>query len=73
METRLRRTVDLVLDKEARAEIVIEAMSTGTLIFARDSEALKQDYFRNWRRFDDSVGLRGTGQARIKREYAHGR
>jgi hypothetical protein len=48
-------------------------MSKGVLIFAKTREALKQDYFRNWRAYDDSAALRRMRIERIKEQYGHGR
>ena len=71
LSTRLKRNVDVVPVKEARSQLVVKAMSQGVLIFAKCREALKQDYFRNWRAYDDSTASRRMRIERIKRQYAH--
>jgi len=48
-------------------------MSKGVLIFAKTRDAVKQDYFRNWRACDDSATLRRMKIERIKEQYVHGR
>lgn len=68
----LSRKVDLVLVKEARCDLVLKAMSQGLQVFTRSRETLKQDYITNWRRFDDSTGLRRIRFARIQRQYTNG-
>lgn len=69
----LKRGVDLVPSRTARSEVVLKAMSEGMLIFVKNSDILKQDYFTHWSRFDDSTGLRRIRIERIKRQYAYGR
>jgi hypothetical protein len=59
--------------KEARSQLVAKAMSKGVLIFAKTREAVKQNYFRNWRAYDDSAVLRRMKIERIKEHYGHGR
>jgi predicted nucleotidyltransferase len=73
LSTKLRRNVDIVYVREARCELVLKAMSEGILIFVRNSDILKQDYFTNWRCFDDSTSLRRIRMKRIKQQYAYGR
>jgi predicted nucleotidyltransferase len=73
LSRRLRRDVDIVPVKEARSQLVAKAMSKGVLIFAKTREALKQDYSRNWRAYDDSAALRRMRIERIKEQYGHGR
>ncbi len=73
LSRRLRRDVDIVPVKEARSQLVAKAMSKGVLIFAKTMEAVKQDYFRNWRAYDDGAALRKMRIERIKEEYGHGR
>jgi predicted nucleotidyltransferase len=73
LSTLLKRHVDLVVTREARCELVIEAMSKGRLIFVKDRDSLKRDYLRNWRRLDDNTGLRRMRIERIKQQYVYGR
>jgi predicted nucleotidyltransferase len=72
LSTRLKRNVDLVCVRESRCEVALKAMSEGILIFVKDGDMLKQDYFRTLRRFDDNSGLRRIRIERIKRQYANG-
>jgi predicted nucleotidyltransferase len=73
LSIRLKRTVDLVLVRDAHCDIVMKAMSEGLLVFVKDNESLKQDYITIWRQFDDSAELRRIKIDRIKLQYCHGR
>jgi len=68
----LRRKVDLVQASETRCELVLKALSKGMPILIRDPEALKRDYFKKFRLYDDTTNLRRLKLERIKRQYAHG-
>ena len=72
LSTGLKRSVDLVPEKETRSQLVLKAMSQGILIFTKDWKALKQDYLRHWRACDDATTLTRMRIERIKREYGYG-
>jgi predicted nucleotidyltransferase len=68
----LRRSVDVVPAEDARPEVVLKALSKGMPILINDAEALKSDYFKNFRLYDDTTNLRRLKLERIKRQYARG-
>jgi predicted nucleotidyltransferase len=68
----LKRNVDLVQAREARCEVVLKALSKGMPILIKDTEALKRDYLKNFRLYDDTTNLRRLKLSKIKREYARG-
>jgi predicted nucleotidyltransferase len=72
LEQALKRHVDLVPARDARPEVVLRAMSKGVRIFVRDNEALKRDYFRVYRAYDDATNLRRIRAEYFKRLYANG-
>jgi predicted nucleotidyltransferase len=72
LSIRIGRNVDIVVTREARSELVLKAMSQGVMVFERNRETVTEDYLRNWRRFDDTIGLRRIKLERIRREYARG-
>ncbi len=71
LERALTRQVDLVPARDARPEVVLRAMSRGERIFVRDNEALKGDYFRAYRAYEDATNLRSIKAAYFKRHYAN--
>ena len=68
----LRRSVDIVPAEDARPEVVIKALSKGRPVLINDMEALKRDYFKKFRSYDESTNLRRMKRERIKRQYGRG-
>lgn len=68
----LKRTVDLVPAQQTRPEVVLKALSKGLRLFVRDSEALKHDYLKAFRAYDDTISLRRIKAAHLKRRFADG-
>jgi predicted nucleotidyltransferase len=72
LSRRLHRQADVVQTKDARCEVVLKAMSEGILVLVNDDKRLKEDYFWNFRAYDQTSNLRKIRIDRIKRQYAHG-
>jgi predicted nucleotidyltransferase len=69
---RLKRDVDIVLASEASCELALNVFSRGKPILLKSEKALKKDYFKNYRLYEQTSGLRALRIARIKREFGNG-
>jgi predicted nucleotidyltransferase len=69
---RLKREVDIVLASEASCELALSVFSRGEPILLRSEKALKKDYFKNYRLYEETTGLRALRLARIKRKFGNG-
>ena len=68
----LKKDVDIVLTKEARCELVLNALSRGIPILVYDEDIVKRDYFKSYRQQEQNVGLRKLRIERMKRRYGLG-
>ncbi len=64
---------DLVFFDFRKVSLMMAAFSKGKLLFARDKDEVKEDYFRIFRAYDDAYGLRLKRIERIKRKYCYGK
>jgi predicted nucleotidyltransferase len=69
---RLKRGVDIVLAGDASCGLVMNAFSRGKPILIKSEKALREDYYKNYRRHDQTAGLRALRLARLKREFGNG-
>ena len=72
LELIFKRKVDVVLAREAPCELVLEALSKGTQLLAKDKAGLRNDYFKNFYLYDDARNLRELRRLRVKKRHAHG-
>lgn len=72
LESIFKRKIDLVLVKEACPEIIMKALSKGTPVMINSRSRLKEDYFNNFRLYEDRENLRKLRISRIKRRYSRG-
>jgi predicted nucleotidyltransferase len=68
----LRRSVDIVLTKEARCDLVLRALSSGIPLAVRDQRKVKEDYFHYYRLCDQGQPLKRVRLERLKRVYGNG-
>jgi predicted nucleotidyltransferase len=68
----LHRTIDIVLTKEARCDVVLRAFSSGIALVARDKGKMKEDYFNHYRLCDQGHLLKRVRLERLKRVYGNG-
>jgi predicted nucleotidyltransferase len=68
----LGRRIDLVFSREALCDVVLRAFSSGTPIFVRDRERVKEDYVTNYRLCDQRESLKRIRLERVKRVYGNG-
>ena len=69
---KLGRPIDILSPKEAACDVVLRAFSSGIPVLVRDTERLKEDYFKNYRFSDQGVSLKRIRLERLKRVYGNG-
>ncbi len=72
MALQIHRTIDIVLTKDARCEVVLKAFSSGAPLIVRDRRKMKEDYFEHYRLCDQARSLRKIRLERLKRVYGNG-
>lgn len=72
LESIFRRKIDVVLVKESCPEIIMKALSEGAPVIINSRSRLKDDYFNNFRLYEDRENLRKLRISRIKRRYRRG-
>ena len=72
LEAIVKRKVDIISAQEVSCELALEAFSCGVLLFIRNKENLKKDYFKKFYLYDDTTNLRKIRVQRIKNKYARG-
>ena len=68
----IHRSIDIVLTKEARCDVVLQAMSSGIPLVVRDKGKVKEDYFKHYRLCDQEHLLKRVRLERLKRVYGNG-
>ena len=68
----LHRSIDVVLAKEARCDVVLRAFSSGIVLVVRDKRKVQEDYFNHYRLCDQEHPLKRVRLERLMRVYGNG-